>query len=213
MPKATTTNEVVSLDLKEKREFKKHILYCLDEFSGYMVGEVINNKKPATIIQAFHKRWIREGPGIPRNGIFSDNGGEFKNPEMKEMASKYNLKLSLTAENSPWSNGKNKQNYYNIDRTVEKLMEDDSTLTLEEAVSLAVEAHNMQINSTGFSPKQLQFGHQAVIPGITEGNPATMEPIVESDTFRKEFANRINDESIYRIVDANKRIQIFFYIK
>lgn len=40
MPKANTTNEVVSLDLKERRDCKKEILYMCDEFSGYMVGKL-----------------------------------------------------------------------------------------------------------------------------------------------------------------------------
>ena len=111
MPKATTTNQVVSLDLKEKRKFRKHILYSIDEFSGYMVAEVINNKLPETIIKSFNKKWVREGPGMPEKGIFSDNGGEFKNPIMKEVAAKHGITLNLTAGNSPWSNGKNERNH------------------------------------------------------------------------------------------------------
>ena len=54
MPKAYTSNEVVSMDLKEKRKYNKHILYCIDEFSAYIVGEVIPNKLPETIIEAFN---------------------------------------------------------------------------------------------------------------------------------------------------------------
>ena len=60
-------------------------------------------------------------------------------------------------------------------------------MNLEDALRKAVNAHNMQINRRGFSPRQLVFGRQGVIPGITDGNPASMEPIVESDVFRKEF--------------------------
>ena len=207
MPKANTTNEVVSLDLKERRDYKKEILYMCDEFSGYMVGEVINNKHPETVIKAFNKRWVREGPGIPSKGVFADNGGEFKNPEMKEMAAKYGLSLRLTAAHSPWSNGKNERNHYTCDVIIDKLMEEDSKLTLEDAVSHAVDAKNMQITRKGFSPRQLMFGKQGVVPGITEGNPASMEPVVESDAFRREFVNRQKTEELFRKVDANERIQ------
>ena len=55
MPKAVSVNEVVSLDLKEKRECKKHILYGICEFSSFMFGEVIKDKNPSTIIKAFNK--------------------------------------------------------------------------------------------------------------------------------------------------------------
>ena len=63
-------------------------------------------------------------------------------------------------------------------------MEEDDSLKLEDAVRLAVHAKNLQINRTGFSPRQLMFGQQGVIPGISDGNPASMEPVIESD---KEF--------------------------
>ena len=114
---------------------------------------------------------MEQGPGIPKEGIFSDNGGEFKNPVMKEAAEKYGIKFSLTAANSPWSNGKNEQNHYSVDRTIQKLMTKKPNMKLENAVSKAVYAHNIQINRTGFSPRQLMFGSQGVVPGIYDGTP------------------------------------------
>ena len=172
-----------------------------------MVGEVIPNKLPETVITAFNKRWVRDGPGIPAKGIFADNGGEFKNPAMKAVAAKYGLSLRLTAAHSPWSNGKNERNHFTCDVIVEKLMEEDAKLSLTDAVSHAVNAKNMQITRTGFSPRQLMFGKQGVIPGITEGNPATMEPVTESDNFRNEIINRQRAEELFRKVDASERIQ------
>ena len=47
-----------------------------------MAAEVINNKHPETVIKAFNKKCVREGPGIPSKGIFADNGGEFKKPRV-----------------------------------------------------------------------------------------------------------------------------------
>ena len=207
LPKAHTTNEVISVDLKEKRDLKKYILYICDEFSGYMMAEVIKDKHPETVIKALNKRWVRDGPGIPSRGIFADNGGEFKNPEMKEVASKYGISLRLTAAHSPWSNGKNERNHYTCDVTIDKLMEEDPKISLDDAVSHAVNAKNMQINKTGFSPRQLTFGKQGVIPGISDGNPATMEMVTESDSFRNEFVNRQKSEELFRKIDANERIQ------
>jgi hypothetical protein len=65
----------------------------------------------------------------------------------------------------------------------------------------------MQITKKGFSPNQLMFGRQGVIPGITDGNPASMEPIVESDWFRQELSRRQRAEELYRQIDSNKRLQ------
>ena len=85
---------------------------------------------------------------------------------------------------------KNKRNHYSCDVTIDKLLAEDPKMTLVEALSHATYAHNVQINKKGFSPNQLMFGRQGVIPGITDGNPASMEPVVESDWFREELSRR-----------------------
>ena len=117
---------------------------------------------------------------------------------MKEAAAKYGISLRLTAAHSPWSNGKNERNHYTCDIIVDKLLEEDPSIGLEEAVSHAVEAKNLQINMTGLSPRQLMFGKQGVIPGITDGSPASMEAVTESDSFRKELMNRQKAEELFR---------------
>ena len=207
LSKANTSNKVVSLDLKEKRQQNRQILYCVDEFSGYIKAAVLKNKEPETVLKALTRIWVREGPGIPSKGWFSDNGGEFRNSIMMEAATKLGLKIFLTAGNSPWSNGKNERNHYSCDVTVDKLMAEDPMMSLEEALSHATYAHNLQINQKGFSPLQMTFGRQGVIPGIFGGNPASMEPVVESDWFREEMSKRQRAEEIYRKVDSNERLQ------
>ena len=78
---------------------------------------------------------------------------------MKEAAAKYWINLNLTAVNSPWSNEKNERNHYTVDTTVQKLMEEHPSMKLEDALSKALYAHNLQINWLGCSPRQLVFGH------------------------------------------------------
>ena len=59
-------------------------------------------------------------------------------------------------------------------------MDEDAKLKLEDTARLAVYAKNLQINCSGFSLRQLMYGYQGVVPGITEENPASMEPEIES---------------------------------
>ena len=80
-------------------------------------------------------------------------------------------------------------------------------MSIEDAVSNAVYSHNLQINRRGFSPNQLVSGKQNDVPGISESTPTSLEPVVESDTFRKEFLNRQKAEETYRQIDSNERIQ------
>ena len=126
---------------------------------------------------------------------------------MKELAAKYGISFHQTAGNSPWSNRKCEREHYTADRTIEKCMEEDPSLSLDEAVSHAVYVHNLQITKRGFLPRQLMFGTQGTIPGITDGNPASMEPITESGQFRKHFIQRQLFEDDFRKIDASERIQ------
>ena len=150
---------------------------------------------------------MREGPGVPSKGLFADNGVEFRNSKMIEMAAKYGISLKLTAANSPWSNGKNERNHFSCDMVIDKLLEEDPQLTLKEAVSHAVCAKNMYINKTGFSPKQLMYGRQGAVPGISDGNPASMEPVSESEAFKRELVTRQKAEELFRKIECNDRIQ------
>ena len=81
-------------------------------------------------------------------------------------------------------------------------MEEDQTITLKDALAKATNAHNMQINRHGFSPR-----HQGIISGVTDGTPATWEPVTHSDALRRDFINRQQAEEIYRKSDSNERIQ------
>ena len=117
------------------------------------------------------------------------------------------MSIFLTAGNSPWSNGKNERNHYTCDMTIDKLMAEDSKMLLVEPLSHATYAHNVQIKKKGLSPIQLTFGRQGVIPGITDGNPASLEPVVDSDWFRQELTKRQRAEELYRKIDSNERLR------
>ena len=61
-PKATSFNEIISLDLKDMKDRNNvYILYMLDEYSKYMKARVVNTKHPEEIIKTFNDAWIEEG--------------------------------------------------------------------------------------------------------------------------------------------------------
>ena len=55
LPKSTSFNEVVMLDLKEFGS--KQVLWMIDSFSRFMVGKILSNKKADTIIQEIMDNW------------------------------------------------------------------------------------------------------------------------------------------------------------
>ena len=90
LPVANDFNDVVGLDLKVIDKAKGHyILWIVDLFSKMIKGVFIKDKKPSTIINGILTKWIiggGSGPGHPRRGFWSDNGGEFLNEEVIDFA-------------------------------------------------------------------------------------------------------------------------------
>ena len=137
LPKASDSNQVVSIDLKEMREEGVYILYMVDECTKFTRGEVIPNKTPMAVIEAIERNWIRLGPGYPSVGFFSDRGTEFCNRLMQEWTRKTGISHRTTPAFSPWSNGGNERNHFTVDRTVLKLKEENPEMKLQEIVELA----------------------------------------------------------------------------
>ena len=112
LPKASSFNEVVTLDLKEFGN--KYVLWMIDSFSRFMVGKLISNKKADTIIQAIKDSWCMS-VGFPSHGFFADNRGEFSNLKLDELTSKLGLTVKFGPAYSPWSNGLNERNHASAD--------------------------------------------------------------------------------------------------
>ena len=88
LPKSTSFNEVVTLDLKDFGN--KYVLWMIDSFSRFMMGKLLSNKKEDTIIQAIMDCWCMN-LGFPASASFGDNGREFANVKMDELTSKFGI--------------------------------------------------------------------------------------------------------------------------
>ena len=141
---ASTANAMVAITIQKIKEQRKRILYMMDEFSAYTQAEVISNKEADSVITTFDKIWIQEGPGRPTRGVISSSNEETDDLQMREMVTK--KVMIMYYKDSLWNNGKNGRKYYIMNRTIDKLMEEDPKLSLEDAVKHTVNAHNVQIN-------------------------------------------------------------------
>ena len=98
LPKTTSFNEVVTLDLKEFGS--KYVIWMIDSFSRFMQGKMISNKKVDTIITALTDLWCMN-VGFPSQGFFADNGGKFVNIKLDELTSKLGLSVKFDPSYSP----------------------------------------------------------------------------------------------------------------
>ena len=213
LPKSKDVNDVVSIDLKIiKKAGNKEvaILYLHDEFSKLIKGQVIDNKKPDTIIKAIENKWIvggGSGPGHPSRGFFADNGGEFLNSDLIDFAAALDISIRMTAAASPWMNGGCERSHATVDRIVDKILEDDPQVGLQKAVDLACFVKNTEINKSGFSPLQLLCGKSPHFPGYSDSTPGTIE-LDGSNEYLKVLKRIDTARVAAREIDCNQRIKI-----
>ena len=96
--KATAFNQVVSMDLKVHANC--YILWMVDEARRFIRRQVLQNKRPETIIAAMSKLWINgdgAGPGMPEKHFYTDNRREFVNETMLDLLDTYDITLRTTA--------------------------------------------------------------------------------------------------------------------
>ena len=63
-------------------------------------------------------------------------------------------------------------------------MQEDSKISLQDAVNMSAWTHNTNVNTLGFTPLQLVTGKNVVFPGISTGNIAT-ESLYDDEGVRR----------------------------
>ena len=210
LPVSSDFNDCVALDLKVKKGNKGYILYCICTFSRLTRAVLIKDKEPHTIVSGILDCWVLGkgiGPGIPGRFIF-DNGGEFNNKEMIDLAEKHGINMhGVTAAHSPFSNGLCEKNHEVVDRSMSKLMSDDNKLKEVDALNQALFAKNIEPNNKGFSSFQIVYGTNPTIPGITNSTLPSLSTEFTSKDVRNHL-DRINKaREAFRMADNDERIK------
>ena len=73
---------------------KRYILWMICSFTRFIKGVVVKDKEAETIINAIQNGWNLNF-GFPSRRYFADNGLEFQNEKMSEMANELNMKISF----------------------------------------------------------------------------------------------------------------------
>ena len=210
MPMASKFNELVALDLKSYEGV--YFLVIVDHFTRFCSAIVIRNKRPETIIRGLFMSWITVF-GAPYK-FFSDNGGEFCNSEMRELGEQFNIKLMNTAAESPWSNGVCERLNAVLGKSVKKIQE-DVRCSVEIALAWAVSARNGLSNFSGYSPNQLVFGFNPVLPNVFGNAPPALDvpevsQVVRNNlnalhSAREDFVRVESEERVKRALKHNIR--------
>lgn len=98
LPLASEYNKTVAVDLHEL-EPGVWYLHIIDHFTRFSAGNIVKTKKSCEIVNSFIHTWISvHGP--PRR-LYSDNGEEFNNEEIRDMAENFNIETKQQQDTVP----------------------------------------------------------------------------------------------------------------
>lgn len=204
MPMASRFNEKVAMDLKSWKG--KYILHMIDMFTRLSVSVFINRKTSEEVVENVLQHWIGAGWGV-MEGIFFDNGGEFNNDEVREVASLLNVKISSTPAESPWSNGLCERNHQITDRMLEILVEENPHTNEKLLLAWANVAKNSLQMWNGFSSYQLVLGKNPNLPNImTEKLPA-LQGVTSSEILKTHLDALYAARRAFMKCEADEKIR------
>jgi len=174
-------------------------------------GQVVKDKLPDTIIDALEKAWVNGrgiGPGMPEKCFFCDNGGEFINDKMMEMAQRAGINIKKTSSYSPQQNGLNERNHGVADIMVEKILRESPKMKMQEAVDQATWARNsLIIPQLGFSPFQMVYGRNPSLPGVSDATTGGLETMTHSEIVKAMFQRMENIRIQWQICEHDYRLK------
>ena len=182
LPHSSEFNEVVAIDIKFYQNVP--ILHIIDTLTRYSTAVALKNKQPKEIIDKIFLHWISIF-GRPQK-IISDNGGEFANQEFRLMAEAMDIYVCTTAAESPWSNGLCERYNQVLGEMVSSILS-EVDCTLNVAIAWAVSAKNSLQNVHGFSPSQLIFGFNPMLPSVFTDKPPALSQNSYKDILSKHL--------------------------
>jgi hypothetical protein len=210
LPLAHHFNECVQLDLKFFD--KKILLHMIDHATRLSSCAILKSKTAEEVLNGIMRFWISLY-GSPQK-LLSDNGGEFSNYIIREMAEKFNITIKTTAAESPWSNGVTERHNATIAEMITKTMA-ETGCSFPIAVAWGINAKNSLQNVNGYSPYQLVYGRNPNFPDINNSKPPALSEETENKllndnlkamhTAREAFIKSEASEKIKRALNHNVR--------
>ena len=214
MPPTMRFNELISMDLKQIEDEKEWILHITDCFARYSASAIVNSKKKEVIASCIFKIWIAYF-GVPRK-ILSDNGGEFSNEEVCELAECLGITVTTTAVEAPFSNGIVERGNRTLYEAFWKTSKDVGC-SKDVALAWATSAKNALESYQGYCPNQLVFGRNInlpsvltdKLPAISRGNTFASDVVRENlnalHSARENFIAAESSEKIKRALSRKTR--------
>ena len=203
MPMATKFNGKVAMDLKQWNS--RWILHIIGMWSRYTLSIFIDRKIPSNVIDTLMIHWI--GKFGVMGAVMTDNGGELRFNEMREITSILNIQLCTTAGESPFQNGLCERVHAITDMMLVKLEVEYGKTHSQILLSWANMARNSMQMWNGYSSHQFVFGEKPNLPNIMNDNLPALEGTTSSKVFAKHLNALHAARKIFIQTEADARIR------
>ena len=202
LPLAHSFNEVLQIDLKFINS--KIILHMIDSATRLSSCTILSSKSADQVMNGLLRYWISLY-GAPQK-YHTDNGGEFCNELIQEMAEKFNITVHTTPAESPWANGITERHNAIIEEMVNKTMA-DTNCSLPIALMWAVNAKNSLSSVNGYSPYTLVYGRNPNLPNFLENKLPAMSESTENDILRQHLEAKAKARESFIKAESSAKLQ------
>ena len=147
-------NGCLAMDLKfvTINEKKHIILHMIDLFTRYSAACIVKSKEKEVIVDAILKHWVAIF-GTSQS-IFADNGGEFNNELLRDVAELLDVSVASTAAESPWSNGVVERHNATLGNMIQKIVADTGC---SQNACMGSECQKCFVKQFGFQSQSVSF--------------------------------------------------------
>lgn len=179
-------------------------LHIIDQFTRFSAGSVLTTKRASAIVKHFIHDWISvHGP--PQR-LFSDNGGEFNNEEVRDVAENFNIEVKTTPAYSPWSNGLVERHNQTLTEIILKV-KTSTGCDWSTAMDWALMAKNCMQTVHGYSPHQLVFGQNPNLPSVLIDKAPALEGTTRSEWVAKHISALHTARKAFTEAECSERIR------
>jgi len=178
-------------DLPSSENGYKILLIAVDDFSNYMIAIPLHSTTSKELISAL-KNHIISPFGLPKFVRSDEQPGIYNSNEFFQFFQNMGIELQATAVASPFSNGRAETTIKIFKHAARKYFYQEGCINRwDEHVAIITTALNSSINSYGYAPEEIMFGHRLennfkLIELPTDDNEISTESYI--DSFMKRIA-------------------------
>jgi transposase InsO family protein len=197
LPRHSTTRLSWSVDLITDLTLSdngfKLLLIAVDDFSNYIVAIPLKTSTAQELISAIKYHLISPF-GIPKFIRSDEQPGIYNSKDFFKFFNDFGIELQATAVASPFSNGRAETTIKIFKHAARKYFHQENCIKQwDEHIPMITATLNSSINSYGFAPEEIMFGHRLENRYALVDLPSTDEPIINTEQAIEAFLTRIAD--------------------